>query len=80
MDLWDKGIHECLVGDVEADGEDSKGSSSRGIGGRGRSIKILPQKVSVGEIQAGHPYKTTRKGRGCFLLDDLYPKTGQPIM
>ena len=80
MDLWERGLHAVLVGDVEVEGAVREGrAASRGKEGDGAIAKRYHDTVLSSKLWQAVRRATKREGGGCLLLDDQCTKTGQTV-
>ena len=80
MDLWERGIHAGLVGDVEA--EEAAREVRAASGGEEEEkvvARIYHNTLLSGKLRQAGRQATNREGGGCLLPDDQYTKTGRPV-
>ena len=80
MDLWDKGQHAGLVGNVEAEGAAREGRAASGNEEEDDAVaRSCHDTVLSGKILQAVRRATGREGGGCLLPDDQCTKTGRPV-
>ena len=76
MDLWERGLHACLVGDAEAEGA---AREVRAASGGKEEDKFLASSYHVtvlsGKLQQAVHRATVREGGTCLLPDNKCTKT-----
>ena len=81
MDLWERGQHDGLVGDAEAEGASREGRAAfSGKEEDDAMARGFHETVLSGKLRQAIHWATNRKGGGCILPDDQCTKTGRPFV
>ena len=80
MDLWERGQHAGLVGDIEAEGAAREGRAASGDKEEDNAVaRSFHETVLLGKIRQAVRRATDQEGGGCLLLDYQCTKTAQPV-
>ena len=80
MDLWERGIHSDLVGDVEAEGDAKEGRAASGGEEEDQMVsRSCHDTILSGKLKQAVCWETNREGGGFLLPDDQCTKTRKPV-
>ena len=80
MDLWERGLHTGLVGDVKQEGSIREGRDASGGEEEDKAVaRSYDDTVLSGKLRQAPRRATNMEGGGCLLPDDQCTKTGQRV-
>ena len=80
MDLWERGLHAGLVGNVKAEGTAQEGKAAFGGEEEDKAMaRIYHDTVLSGKLRHSVRRATNSEEGGCVLLDDQCMKTGRLV-
>ena len=80
MDLWERGQHDGLLGDSEAEGAAREGRAAfSGEEEDDAVARSFHETVLSGKLRKAVRRATNREGGGCLLPEEKCTKTGRPV-